>query len=237
MRQHIGVLGGTFDPVHRGHLRMAVELVERLQFDKLLLVPVGTPPHRTLPQASAAQRLAMLHLAIDGKPRLAVDDRECRKSTVAYTFDTLGELRAERGAQCAISFCVGSDAFLGMHRWRRWRELPGLAHIVVMSRPGWDVPQVLGDLEGWRHRFCLSAGYGQAPAGSDSAPQRLRQAASGRIVFPSLTPVDISATRVRRRVAAGQSPRLLVPDAVWRYIQRNALYQAADSAAPTSDPA
>ena len=172
----------------------------------------------------------MLRLAIHGKPRLVVDDRECRKAAVAYTFDTLAELRAQRGAACAISFCVGSDAFLGMHRWHRWRELPGLVHIVVMTRPGWDIPQELGELEAWRHRFCRDADEAQDGAGS--APQRLREAVSGRIVFPPLTPVDISATRVRRRVAGGQSPGLLVPGAVWRYIQRNALYQCADSTDP-----
>ena len=233
-QRHIGIFGGTFDPVHLGHLRTALELLEQLQFDTLLLIPVGMPPHRAQPMADPRQRLAMLQLAVGGEPRIKIDDRECRKRTVAYSVDTLRDLRAELGEQTALSFCVGADAFLEMHRWRRWQELPDLAHIVVMSRPGWCLPPALGALECWRERFlALAGGSGGAeliPAAiAPGERAQLRRERCGRIVFPALTPVDISATRVRRRVAMGQSARFLVPDSVWRYIQRNGLYQPAVS--------
>jgi nicotinate-nucleotide adenylyltransferase len=240
--RHIGVLGGTFDPVHFGHLRTAMELLEHLELDRMLLVPVGVPPHRAQPSAGALQRLHMLRLAVRGDPRLQVDDRECRKAETAYTVDTLRQLRSEVGDGVALSFCVGADAFIGMSHWHRWQELPSLAHIVVMSRPGWHLPDDLGALECWRDRFVLSGSGSSSdsfpasdgfPSRDSSAgePDRLREQGAGRIVFVALTPMDISATGVRHRIALGQSARFLVPDSVWRYIQRNGLYGGAVSRA------
>ncbi len=136
----IGILGGTFDPIHHGHLRCAQELLQDLPLDEVRLVPCRIPPHRDTPQASAEQRLRMLKAALDGAPGLTVDDRELSREGPSYTVDTLHSLRAEFGAT-PLCLIVGMDAFNGLDRWHRWQELIGLAHIVVAHRPGWLPPQ------------------------------------------------------------------------------------------------
>jgi nicotinate-nucleotide adenylyltransferase len=147
---HVGILGGTFDPVHFGHLRTALELLELLHMDTMLLIPTGVPPHRQPPVASPRQRLEMVELALRGDPLLRADGRECEKTDIAYTVDSLRQLRAELGTRRALSFCVGADAFAGMHSWHCWQQLPDLCHIVVVARPDWHLPEDLGPLECWR---------------------------------------------------------------------------------------
>src|SRR5687767_2659000 len=116
----IGILGGTFDPVHYGHLRLAQEIGERLHLAEVRLIPAGTPPHRTAPQVSAAQRLEMVRLAAAGNPLLAVDDREVRRTDPGYTVDTLSEIRREAGATRPVCVLLGADAFLDLATWHRW---------------------------------------------------------------------------------------------------------------------
>lgn len=209
---HLGILGGTFDPIHAGHLRTALELAEELAMARMCLLPSGIPPHRGAPVASPQQRLAMAELAIAGDDTLAVDGRESRKTTTAYTIDTLRELRAEVGEQTAISFCVGADAFMGMPAWRDWQEFPRLCHIVVVARPGWHLPADLGALECWRDRFIYQG-------------DTLARSCAGKVLFVSLTPMDVSASRIRDITAAGFSARYLLPDSVWHYIQQHRLYR------------
>ncbi|MDC0664043.1 nicotinate-nucleotide adenylyltransferase [Marinobacter sp. SS21] len=205
--------GGTFDPVHHGHLRLAVELRERLGVAELALVPCHMPPHRGDPGGSSADRLALLRLATAQEPGLVVDDRELVRGGPSYTAETLGQLRTELGASEPLVMVVGSDAFAGFERWRDWQAIPGLAHIVVVHRPGAELPRhgVVAQL--MRDRGCTSVA-------------ELHQAPCGRILPLTLPLLEISATSIRERIREGRSPRYLVPDRVWQEIQARSLYGA-----------
>ena len=143
----IGIFGGTFDPIHYGHLRTALELKALLDLDKVHFVPCANPPHRTAPMSDGALRLRMVEAAIRGEPGFVADDRELKRAGVSYTIDTLASFRAELPGR-SLCLLLGMDAFLGLPQWRRWRELTTLAHIVVAHRPGWDAPTTgtLGEL-------------------------------------------------------------------------------------------
>lgn len=210
MPSSIALLGGTFDPIHIGHLRSALELRDQLGFERIHLVPARRPPHRAEPGASAQQRLRMLELALAGETQLCADARELQRAGPSYTFDTLSEMRAELGADCSLSLIMGVDAFAGLDTWHRWRELPSLAHIVVMARPDTTLP--------------LAGPVGQLLRERQAAPEVLQRQPCGAIVPVALTPLPISATAIRALVRAGRSPRYLVPDAVWSYIRDHALY-------------
>ena len=137
----MGVFGGTFDPIHYGHLRTAFELMEAVHLSEVRFLPAGTPPHRETPEASAQERLAMVAAAIGGQPGFIVDDRELRREGPSYSVDTLLDLRAEF-AHRSICLIVGMDAFLGLPQWYHWREILQLAHVVVAHRPGWRAPDM-----------------------------------------------------------------------------------------------
>ena len=212
----VGILGGTFDPIHDGHLRLAEELGETLRLEQILIVPSGTPPHRGTPAVAAEHRLAMVRLAAAGNPRLKVDDRELRRAGPAYTFDTLAELRAENGAARPLVLLIGADAFLEFATWHRWHEIFGLAHVAVAHRPGSPV-------ERWRERMPqpLAREYAarlmQQPLATHLSP------AGGIVVIP-FTALDIAATAIRDMLRAGASPRYLLPGAVLDYIRAKQLY-------------
>lgn len=209
MRKTLGIFGGTFDPIHHGHLRLALEIKQQLQLDELRLLPCHQPPHRAQPQVSSAQRAAMLRIALSGCAELQVDERELARNAPSYSYDTLSELRAEIGAQPSLVLCMGMDSFVGLNHWHRWRELLNLAHIVVVARPGWALPNS-GELA---ELSALAA-----------SPSALRQAAAGSLVVIAPRLLPISATEIRAQLAAGESPRYLLPDAVLDYIQANRLY-------------
>jgi nicotinate-nucleotide adenylyltransferase len=215
----VGILGGTFDPVHFGHLRAALEMLENLGLAEVRLVPCGQPPHRHAPVASAAGRRAMLELAVAGQPGLRVDGRELERPGPSYMVDTLAELRAELGAT-PLCLLLGSDAFLGLPQWHRWQELLSLAHLVVMHRPGWrlddSLPAPLAGLLAAR-RVAAAADLAAQPA--------------GHILLTAVTPLDISATAIRALIGAGRSPRYLLPEAVWEHIRTQGWYNAARAAA------
>jgi nicotinate-nucleotide adenylyltransferase len=196
----VGLLGGSFDPVHYGHLRPALEVLESCGLERILLVPAARPPHRAPPVASAEQRLAMLRAAVAGEPRLVVDDRETRREGPSYTVDTLVSLRAELGAR-PLCLVLGADAFLGLESWHRAAELFSLAHLVVMHRPGWRVPSEGGLAREIRNRRC-------------DDPVELGRAPSGRIRVQPVTGLEISSSAIRALAAGGGDPRFLVPDAV-----------------------
>lgn len=212
-RRTIALFGGTFDPVHFGHLRMALELKEALGFDEMRLLPCHQPRHRQTPGVSSEHRRQMLALAIRDCPQLAMDDRELRRGGDTYTVDTLEELRAELGDSVSISFCMGLDSLLTLTSWHRWHRLLELAHLVVVTRPGWQLPGE-GDVA-----ELLNARRGEQ--------HHLRERASGRIVVREQTLLPISATRIRQLIARGQSPRFLLPDAVLEYIEDKRLYRTA----------
>ncbi|KPK19067.1 MAG: nicotinate-nucleotide adenylyltransferase [Betaproteobacteria bacterium] len=212
----IGVLGGTFDPIHYGHLRLGEELGEALRLDEVRLLPSGTPPHRSAPAASSEHRLAMTRLAAQGNPRFRVDEREIHRSGPGYMFDTLASLRAEIGPARAIVVLLGADAFLELATWHRWRELFGLAHIAVAHRPGFPI-------EGWADQM-------PQPLAREYSARLMQQLLSvhlspaGGIVVIPLTALDISATALRETLRSGKSARYLLPAAVLDYIRSNGLY-------------
>ena len=136
----IGIFGGTFDPIHLGHLRTGFELLQSLQLSELRWIPVGNPGHREPPLAAAALRLEMVRAAVAGQPGFVLDEREVRRSGASYTVDTLEELHAEHPAR-PLCLVLGMDAFLGLTAWRRWTDILELAHLVVAHRPGWQRPE------------------------------------------------------------------------------------------------
>jgi len=217
MTSPVGILGGTFDPVHFGHLRLAQELAEGLALGEVRIIPAGLPPHRAQPFASPQQRLEMVRLGIDGNPLFTLDEREIFKPTPSYSVETLLDLRRELGAMQPLCLFMGADAFLGLTTWHRWRELFDLAHIVVAQRPG-----VSGIT---RAAATLPADLMDAlNRRLTNEPEALRDAPSGTILVHPVTALDISATQIRSELAAGRSPRYLLPDAVLDYIQTNGLY-------------
>lgn len=209
----VGVFGGTFNPVHYGHLRSALELVELLQLDHLRLMPCAQPPHRAAPACSAEHRAAMVELAVSGEPHLRCDSRELRRAGVSYTIDSLLELRSELGRGHSLCMVMGCDAVHGITGWHRFGELLDVAHIAVIARPGWQLPRE-GQVARWlaEHRAV--------------SPQVLRQRPAGCILIEELRPLAISSTEIRSLLAAGRSVRYLLPESVLDYIQSNTLYRS-----------
>lgn len=214
----VGVFGGTFDPVHYGHLRPALEVMETLDFEQLRLVPGRVPPHRETPGAGPESRLEMLRLAVAEQPGFVVDDREMRREGPSYSVDTLRSMREELGPDRPVCFVVGLDAFLGLGTWHRWREIPALAHLVVTHRPGWQLEP--HTVPGARDALALLE-----RARVDSC-EALSSSPAGGVWLQAVTQLEISATDIRRRLRAGRSVRYLLPDAVRRYIEENRLYEA-----------
>jgi len=215
----IGILGGTFDPIHLAHLRLAEELADALALPQIRFIPASIPPHRATPRVTAAHRLHMTRLACAGNARFAVDERECQRSGPSYTVDTLLELRTELGEQVALCLLMGVDAFLGLTTWSRWERLFELAHLVVAHRPGFGaelsaMPEALA-----RHFEARRA----------SAASQLRQSPAGLVWLQPVTPLDISATAIRAAIREQRSPRYLIPDSVLDYIHRSSLYKDLDA--------
>lgn len=206
----MGVFGGTFDPIHYGHLRTAFEMLQALRFEDVRFIPCGDPPHRGSTFASALQRLRMVELAIAGQDGFVADDREFRRGGPSYTIDTLLALREEFPDR-ALGLIVGMDAFLGLSTWHRWQEILDTAHIIVAHRPGWKAPDMgpLGDLitEFGTHRV-----------------DDLHTALDGRVHIHAVTQLEISSTEIRDLVAAGRDPRFLMPDAVRDEIETSGCY-------------
>lgn len=206
----IGILGGTFDPVHFGHLRAAVEALEKLGLDELRLLPAGSPPHRSDTVADAAQRLQMLRLATACCPCLRVDDREVRRGGASFMVDTLEEIRADAG-DVPLLLLIGQDAANALDSWHRWRDLFKLAHLVVMRRPD-------------AHFRCRGELRRQVERRRVDRPDHLLQEAAGGVLALEVTQLDISSTLIRGLLAEGCSTRFLLPDAVIAYIFEHRLY-------------
>jgi len=196
----LGLFGGTFDPIHFGHLRTAFELQQALKLGELRFLPTGNPPHRDTTQSDAAQRLAMVRAAVADQPGFTVDDREVRRTGPSYSVDTLTELRAEF-PQRSICLLLGMDAFLGLPTWHRWTEIFDLAHVVVAHRPGWKAPT-----QGPLGEAMVDRGTGGV--------RDLHATKAGRIYVHAVTQLEISSTELRQLIASGGDPRYLVPDSV-----------------------
>jgi nicotinate-nucleotide adenylyltransferase len=209
----VGIFGGTFDPIHYGHLRTAYEILRSLQLTELRFLPAGQPPHRAGTFAPPELRLAMVRAAVAGLEGFVVDDREIRKQTPSYTVETLAEVRTELGSR-PLCLVVGMDAFLGLPKWYHWERLLELAHLVVAHRPGWVAPTVgpLGELLAlWGTKI----------------PMDLHAAPAGRILVQAVTQLEISSTDMRALLAAGGDPRFLMPDAVREVLVGSGLYAHA----------
>lgn len=209
------MLGGTFDPIHFGHLRLAEEMLELADLQAIRFIPTGTPPHRNAPQVTAAQRSEMVGLAIADHPAFVLDEREVKRAGTCYTVDTLRELRAELGETQPLCLLMGGDAFLQLHTWHEWEQLFDLAHIVVGYRPGFTLeerihaaPSVLRQC--YQQRLCAAAALSQHPCGG--------------IVELAIPKLEISATLIRSRVAEQRTIRYLLPNAVADYIHQHQLY-------------
>ena len=207
----IGILGGTFDPIHFGHLRTALEVVEVAALDELRLLPCSQPPHRDAPQASGKQRLQMLEQAIHGQGHcFKIDRRELDRPGPSYMVDTLLSLRSEESG-CSLNLVMGWDAFLGLSGWHRWQGLLELANLIVMNRPG-------SEDEPNRELGHLLSRY------EVDGATALRRSQAGAILRVDVTPQAISATDIRRRLIEGADVSGLLPDPVLSYIKHEGLY-------------
>ncbi|HEY2864819.1 MAG TPA: nicotinate-nucleotide adenylyltransferase [Casimicrobiaceae bacterium] len=219
----IGILGGTFDPIHYGHLRPAAEVREALRLEEVHLIPANVPPHRPTPVAPAEARLAMTALGCAEFAGLVADDREIRRRGPSYTVQTLQEMHEENPSR-PLAMIIGSDAFAGLAGWRRWEQLFTLAHFIVVDRPG----------RPWMPDALEPALRIQCERRLTTDPMRLSRQLAGAIVWQAVTPQPISATALRAALAGGAETRAqvrgLLPAAVLAYIDRNQLYRSVPDA-------
>jgi len=210
LQQAIGILGGTFDPIHFGHLRTALELYQAHELAEVRLVPCYQPVHRKLPVASPEHRLAMVRTAIQDESALKVDDCEIQRKKPSYTIDTLEELH-QKIPDTPLCLIMGIDALLGFPSWHRWEDILKLAHLLIAHRPQYHLPQtgIVADLLKQRLKHHSSA---------------LHECMAGNIILHPVTPLEISATDIRKQIASGGNPRYLLPDAVYQYIKQHGVY-------------
>jgi len=208
-QQRIGLFGGTFDPVHFGHLRPALELAENYALNHLHLLPNHRPVHRGKPTANTKQRIAMLELATEHLPQLIVDSREANRDKASYTYDTLSEFRAEY-PQASLIFFMGLDAYSEFDTWHRWEDILGLANLVVVERPD-------AKLSDWSAKLMQNQ--------QDKFGAQVAKAHHGAIERCNVTQLAISATDIRQRIGAGKSIDFLVPEVIKQYIVTHKLYQ------------
>lgn len=207
------IYGGTFDPIHYGHLNVAEALAEHLRLTQIVLMPNNVPPHRPQPQASSAQRKSMIALAIANNPLFRLDCRELRRATPSWTVETLEEIRAEIGMTQPLGFIIGQDSLHSISHWHQWEKLLSLCHLLVCRRPGYPLEMATPMLQKWLN---------------DHQTQRvdsLHSCPAGYIYLAPTPLYDISATEVRRRLTQGLSCQDQLPPAVWQYIQRHHLYR------------
>lgn len=207
----IGIFGGTFDPVHVGHIRLAQEVQQHLALDEMRLMPCRVPPHRPPPAASEADRLQMLRLASAGT-NLQIDDRELKREGPSYAVDTLENMRREYGERIALVWCLGMDAFAAFHTWHRWRDILALAHLAVLVRPG-TTPELSPELRDvLQQRLCQNS-------------NALKLEVAGQIYLTQLAQIPVSSTEIRQQLSQGAlKPENLHPD-VLRYIEERGLYR------------
>ncbi|MDN5935037.1 MAG: nicotinate-nucleotide adenylyltransferase [Nitrosospira sp.] len=212
----VGIFGGTFDPIHYGHLRVAEEIAETISMREMRFVPTGIPRLRQSPAASLQHRVAMVRAAIRGNSRFILDEREIRRGGVSYSVESLRELKRELGADVILCFIIGADAFMKLAEWHSWRDLFGLCHFIIVARPG-HASTIDRDALPWElAEECAPRWV--------SAEDSLKRASNGLIFVAPTTLLDISATAIRARIAAGSSIRYLIPDAARDYIAANHLY-------------
>ena len=204
-----GIFGGTFDPIHNGHLETVATVFNHCKLERIRFIPAASPPHRDQPNASPQQRLEMVALAVANQPQYDVDDREHKRDSPSYSFDTIKSIQSEDPAKC-YCLILGLDAMLGLESWHRWRDLLDSVHFLVMKRPGWKTPCPLPVW--WKQRY------------TDSI-ENLKRDSSGRIYEVDIDPNFLSATEIRYGLAQGVNVSTMIPEPVWNYIESNKLYQ------------
>lgn len=208
----IGILGGTFDPVHFGHLRPALDVAEILKLEEVRLIPCGQPPHREQPVASALQRLSMLRAAVSSQPGFKVDDRELRREGPSYMVDTLASLKKDFPDQ-TLCLILGWDAFIHLEKWHQWQQLFELANIAVTHRPGWSIEQIKEQTE-------LARLVSERTVAADT----LSSKQAGYITFIPVTQLDISSTQIRQQLKQGDRVSFLLPEKVEQLITDQNIY-------------
>ena len=210
----IGLLGGTFNPIHLGHLRMAQELADALNLDEVRFIPSATPPHKDAPELSAIQRAEMVRIAIADNPLFKLDMRELERIGASYTIDTLVSLRSELGTSVALCLIMGSDAFIQLNTWARWQELLNYCHIILVQRPNMPKqPNLAIELA-----TLLEENYTESIADLSQNP-------AGYMHMQAITALDISSTVIRAKLKINHSIRYLVTESVLKYINLNDLYR------------
>ncbi len=211
--QLIGLLGGTFNPIHNAHLRLAQELADALNFSEVRFIPSANPPHKTAPKISAQHRAAMVQLAITNNSLFKLDTRELDRTGVSYTIDTLISLQEELGGSVALCLMMGSDAFSKLNTWHRWQALLDYCHIILVQRPASATqPKLAEELSVLLHNHYTEN------------ISDLTNENAGYIHMQKITALDITSTNIRAQLVAGVSPRYLMPDNVIAYIKNNNLY-------------
>lgn len=208
----IGILGGTFDPIHHGHLRIALELYQQLDLRQVRFIPCQQPVLDKTAQATTIQRVEMLKLAINNQKQFILDDRELKRNTPSYTIETLISLREEF---CDIPLCLitGSDSFLQLSRWHRWQELITLSHIVVIPRPDYLLDDIQEELI---KNFLIKHQVNN--------PLLLQEKLNGYIYIANFQPLAISSTYIRQQITNGLNPAYLLPENVLQYIWKEEVY-------------
>lgn len=206
----IGILGGTFDPIHLGHLRLALELRDALDLAHVRIIPCHQPVHRKQPVASPEQRLAMVQSAVANEPELIADDREIRRKGPSYMIDTLLDLRAEM-PKTPLCLLLGIDAFLGFPSWHRWKEILDHAHLIIAHRPQYQLPNTGMTADLMKERLHSDFAY-------------IHDHLAGGILLRPITALEISASDIRKQIANGRNPRYLLPDGVYDYIKQHGTY-------------
>ncbi|MFQ3185463.1 nicotinate-nucleotide adenylyltransferase [Marinomonas primoryensis] len=208
----VAIMGGTFDPIHNGHLRTAVEVLDRYQYSELRLIPCFQPVHKGRPSVSPQQRLEMAKLAISGDARLRVDSREMDREGPSYSVDTLRDIRSEIGPNESLIMVLGMDSFLSLPTWLNWQQLIQYSHLLVVSRPGWE-PDLISELSAFCENYRAASSH------------ELQCAPSGRVWFETLTPLGISSSMIRALARKNESIAYLLPEPVQKYIEQHQLYR------------
>jgi len=212
----VGIFGGTFDPIHYGHLRIAEEIVKIVGLQKMYFVPAGMPRLRHSPVASPQHRVEIVRLAIQKNPDFVLDGREIYRDGVSYSIDTVREFKQEFGEEIRLCLVLGADAFIKLPEWNNWKELFNLCHFIVSTRPGYTFTLIKELLSKELREECSQRWV--------SNTETLKKETSGLIFIASTTMLDISATSIRAHIAVGRNVRHLVPSVTVNYISKNKLY-------------
>ena len=210
----IGILGGTFNPIHNGHLHLAERLQQTLGFEAIRFMPAALPALKDKPNVTAEQRAEMVKIAIANQPHFSLDTRELSRAGTSYTIDTLISLREELGDEVSICWLIGFDAFANLDAWHRWQELLNKAHLIVVKRPhSSDLSNLNAEVKTLLKKH------------ETENVEEVKKQAYGKILIQEIAALDISSTKIREKIAQDKDVRSMVPEALLSYIQQHQLYR------------